>query len=396
MLAPAAWWPSASEPAAGIFIKEHVNAIAMDHEVVVCVVQVVKTDPGLPRITITDAIEDGSRVLRALIRTPLRRFGMEGRLVRRAYRRMIALCGPKGFDLMHVHVRDHITRHALSVARGLELPVVVSEHSSFYHKGMRSLSPPEREEQRKAISSWFNDPLVRLVMPVSRDLATILVAEFGLAADKVLVIPNMANAVFTPASKPTAPPFRILLAAKWQPPKDPDTFIEALLLLDKDLRTGLHVDWVGYGPQYAGIQERCMKELPDTDIRFPGAVDKATLADLMRKAHLFVHPTRAENLPCVIIESLSCGTPVLSMDVNGVPELVNAGNGILVPPNAPDRLAAALRHMLESVEGMEHMAIARQARERYGTEAMRQAFRSAYSRALGYRVTTDGTETTGA
>jgi glycosyltransferase involved in cell wall biosynthesis len=39
-------------------------------------------------------------------------------------------------------------------------------------------------------------------------------------------------------------------------------------------------------------------------------------------ADLFVFPTRADNLPVVLQESMACGTPIVSFNVGGVPEMV--------------------------------------------------------------------------
>jgi len=37
---------------------------------------------------------------------------------------------------------------------------------------------------------------------------------------------------------------------------------------------------------------------------------------------LFVYPSLADNCPLVVLESLACGTPVISFDTGGIPELI--------------------------------------------------------------------------
>lgn len=39
-------------------------------------------------------------------------------------------------------------------------------------------------------------------------------------------------------------------------------------------------------------------------------------------ADLFIFPTRADNLPLVLQESMACGTPMISFDIGGIPDLV--------------------------------------------------------------------------
>ncbi|MBE9012965.1 glycosyltransferase, partial [Pseudanabaenaceae cyanobacterium LEGE 13415] len=50
--------------------------------------------------------------------------------------------------------------------------------------------------------------------------------------------------------------------------------------------------------------------------------DEALKAIVYSAADLFVFPTRADNLPLVLQESLACGTPMIACDVGGVSDLV--------------------------------------------------------------------------
>jgi glycosyltransferase involved in cell wall biosynthesis len=64
-------------------------------------------------------------------------------------------------------------------------------------------------------------------------------------------------------------------------------------------------------------------------------------------ADLFIHPTRADSLPMVIQESMSCGTPVVSFRVGGVPDLVQQGvSGYLAEPENADDLSRGIMHLL--------------------------------------------------
>ena len=58
-------------------------------------------------------------------------------------------------------------------------------------------------------------------------------------------------------------------------------------------------------------------------------------------------PSREDNLPNTILESLACGTPVAGFDVGGVPDLVTPGEtGGLARPESPESLAGVILDLL--------------------------------------------------
>ncbi|MEO5645649.1 MAG: glycosyltransferase [Bacteroidia bacterium] len=68
----------------------------------------------------------------------------------------------------------------------------------------------------------------------------------------------------------------------------------------------------------------------DSRIHFTGHItDEYQFAELLNACDALVHTSREDNFPNVILESLFCGTPVLSIDKGGVSEMVNNENGIL-------------------------------------------------------------------
>ena len=66
-------------------------------------------------------------------------------------------------------------------------------------------------------------------------------------------------------------------------------------------------------------------------------------------ADVFVLPTRQDNLPLVLQESMACGTPLVSFEVGGVPELVrNEITGYLANREDPQDLCCKLTKILEN------------------------------------------------
>jgi glycosyltransferase involved in cell wall biosynthesis len=82
-----------------------------------------------------------------------------------------------------------------------------------------------------------------------------------------------------------------------------------------------------------------------------GPLPRAALAEHYAAADLVVLPSRMETYGMVLTEALARGLPVLASDVGGVREAVGTTPdgrrpGLLVPPDDPQALAAALRSWL--------------------------------------------------
>jgi starch synthase len=79
----------------------------------------------------------------------------------------------------------------------------------------------------------------------------------------------------------------------------------------------------------------------------PEMLEKAEVIQLLTHAAVFACPSVYEPLGIVNLEAMACGTAVVGSHVGGIPEVVADGEtGLLVPPEDPDALAAALNALL--------------------------------------------------
>lgn len=91
-----------------------------------------------------------------------------------------------------------------------------------------------------------------------------------------------------------------------------------------------------------------------------GADKQATFAG----ADIFVHPTREDCFPLVVLEAMAAGLPVVSTREGGIPDEVEDGKtGLLCPKGDPGSLADALEELLMDASLREQMGAA--GRERY-------------------------------
>lgn len=383
----AAWYPDEGRPAAGVFIREHALAVSLFCDVSVLHIQVRKAPLGVRSEMKVTRPSESLTEFRLTINTPLRRFGFHDRLVRSAASQAIErLRSEREVDLYHIHVRDHITKLLPDLNALAAMPFLLTEHWSFYHTGINALPREEQDHQEKEIARWFSHPGLRLICPVSEDLSRILVKRFKAPLSKMRVIPNVANELFQPAGIPSPQnKTRLALVGLWHEPKNPMLFVEALSNLGADEARRFEIAWIGDGPQMEAVRNLVQRD-GLTHIKLLGMQPKAVVAETLRSSDYLIHPTDAENLPCIIIESLSCGTPVVSMRVNGVPELVDDSNGVLIDAKDVGQMTDVLRGMLNGKYNFNREVISGNARGRFSASAIGAQYMRCYQEILAGRV----------
>ena len=134
-----------------------------------------------------------------------------------------------------------------------------------------------------------------------------------------------------------APDKSLLLgvAFGWGKRKGLDVFVELSKRLDNSCQIVL-----------VGTDANVDTEIPANIISIHKTQNQRELAEIYTAADLFVNPTREENYPTVNMESIACGTPVLTFRTGGSPEIVDETCGCVV-----DR--TAIQHGTVSQKGAE-------------------------------------------
>ncbi len=72
------------------------------------------------------------------------------------------------------------------------------------------------------------------------------------------------------------------------------------------------------------------------------------MPEVYRQAQVVALPSMGEGLPTALLEAAACERPIVTTDVPGCREVVQDGEtGLLVPPNDPAALAAAVERLLD-------------------------------------------------
>jgi len=93
-------------------------------------------------------------------------------------------------------------------------------------------------------------------------------------------------------------------------------------------------------------------------VRLTGRIDDAALGRLYAEASVFALATRHEGYGIVFDEAMMHGLPIVTCRVGAVPDTVDKGAGLLVPPDDPDAFSGALARVLDHGPTREAMAAA--------------------------------------
>jgi glycosyltransferase involved in cell wall biosynthesis len=114
--------------------------------------------------------------------------------------------------------------------------------------------------------------------------------------------------------------------------------------------------------------------------------DDRFLSYVYSAADIFVVPSLQDNLPNTVLESISCGTPVVGFGVGGVPDMVRPGlTGLLATPGDAGDLRRTIVDLLKNAQLRKEMAIncRKIAMQEYTLEIQARHYLQLYSDVLG-------------
>lgn len=127
------------------------------------------------------------------------------------------------------------------------------------------------------------------------------------------------------------------VAFDWGCRKGLDIFIELFRRLPKE----------SYRIVLVGTDDNIDDQLPKGIISIHRTQNQHQLAELYTLADVFLIPTREENYPTVNLESLACGTPVVTFRTGGSPETLDDKTGIVVEANDVEATEKAIKDICE-------------------------------------------------
>ncbi|QUY63471.1 glycosyltransferase [Gulosibacter molinativorax] len=241
---------------------------------------------------------------------------------------------------------------ALPITRALGVPLVQSFHS-IAAKDASPLTDGERAEspgrlEGEAMLAKEADSLV-VISNAERETA---VSRLGAEPDRVEVVsPGVDHELFHPGpAKPEGHRKRLIAAGRLHPLKGFDLAIEALALIEPEIRPELVI--VGAAaPDTAEYEESLHVSAArlgvEDDVQFVGAKTRGPLADELRASDIALMTSHSETFGLVSLEAAATGLPVVAYRSGGLQESVLDGDtGILVDSREPADWAATITRLV--------------------------------------------------
>jgi len=204
-----------------------------------------------------------------------------------------------------------------------------------------------------------------LLTAPSRWLAEQTESAFGIAAERIRVIPNFVDLErFCPKQRPEVRralacdgQYVITHASNFRPVKRVEDLVRGFATLRKRLPAVLAL--AGDGPDLSKAESLARELGVRDDLRLLGRHER--IEDILQISDIFMLPSNAESFGLVALEAMACGCPVIGYRAGGLPEVVIDGEtGLLCPVESDLCLGSLAADLLED-------------RERYA--AMREAAR---------------------
>ncbi len=366
----ASWYPNRTSPTTGDFIERHAKAVApfIDSLTIIAVIK----DSAMPENGVEIIEQKENNISTYIIYYGAGKWSglVEKMLSFKKYISLQQQLFNKLFDknllpdIVHVQVAMKAGLFAKKLKRKYNIPFVLTEHWTGYHPQ----SKPGLKEQGLYFS-WLSKSIIKnasMFLPVSTDLGKTVNQYLLPVAFKV--IPNVVDAsLFYYLPKPVSK-FRFIHLSYLHFQKNPEGILQACKLL-KDKGCIFELQLIGRKDEALQLVATELGLLNEF-VFFYDAISYPEVANRMQHASALLLFSRFENLPCVMLEALCCGLPVISSRVGGIAEVIDESNGILVENENTIQLAEAMLLLIKNYESYNRLAIAANAQQLYSYQTV--------------------------
>ncbi|MHB1454856.1 MAG: glycosyltransferase [Saccharofermentanales bacterium] len=280
-------------------------------------------------------------------------------------------------DLMHAHFAD-MANAAASLKTEIGLPLVVTEHTAAVLKQDIDLTVYD-----KAVYAYSKSDILIAVSPSLRQA---IKAKFGIDA---IYIPDMVDSdlfCYEERSIPKDRIFRFVSVGNLVQSTRMDLLINAYAQIFAG-NPNVSLNIFGDGPDRDALANAISGMGLQDSIKLMGQQSREDTAASLKDCDCFVLAYQPENFGLAFVEALFCGVPVIASRSGGPEVFVNSGNGLLVPVNDLDRLAAAMDFMYKNSNNYNHKKISDDALVQFSPEYVAARLTDVYTRIASASMT---------
>jgi glycosyltransferase involved in cell wall biosynthesis len=297
----------------------------------------------------------------------------------------------KRIDLIHVHtpVTAFVTRKYANPFRARGLKTIYTAHGFHFHRHGNPLRNAIFKFIEKRAGAWTDYLVVinRDDEQAARDLNIVppdrIVYMPGVGIDLDQFSPDRVSFAevkqlrdelkLSPADK------LVTMVAEFTRNKRHRDVVQAIARLN---RPDIHVAFAGEGDCRTEIETQVAQLGLNKSIHFLGY--RRDLPRIYRAANCFALTSQREGLPRSLMEALALEVPAVGSDARGIRDLLAGGGGIVVPVGDIQKLAEAIRGLVDNPEKAGEMGRAgRRSMSQYSLPNVISLKEQLYRRALG-------------
>lgn len=377
ILFTSSWFPSKEDETLGNFVERHAIASSLYHHVYVLYVtsavqnedfQVDVSEKNGLKTVIVYYKKSNSK-----LSAPLK-FWRFYKGMKLGLQKLEENYNLKKIDVVHHNVHYEAGIIPLYLKRTRNIPYVITEHWTGYLKSNRTkYSGVFRKWLTKRIGAKCD-----VQLPVSEDLSKAL-KELNISKGKTRVISNVVEVKeFNLGVKSN-----INEGAKFihvsSLDEDQKNISGLLRSFYEHLKSNPSSTLTIVGD---GNDKLCKETIQNLNLSASvtlfGRLPLQKIAKLLKEHHIFLLFSNYENLPCVIIESLASGTPVISTDVGGISEHLNSSFGQLIPAKDEMELSNQMSTMINNFDQYNPNELRSYAIKQFSNEIIGKQFSEVY------------------
>jgi len=363
----------------GVFIKRHALSVALKHEVAVLYVN---ADPGLKEklYDLDCEVEEGIFTVRVYYNNSgVSAFVKFYRYLKASKLGVNRVKEKFGIpNVSHIHVLARTFLPAYYYKYFYSTPFIVSEQWSGYL--------PEDGMYKGFLKKLLTKIAIRkaaAVTTVSESLKRAML--FHGLNNAYSVVPNVVDTnLFVPDNNPIKKDKFIFLHVSNldDRAKNVSGMIRVMKKLS-EIRNDFEFHLVGDGSGRSELESLARQlDLLNQCVFFLGTKTSSEVADLMKNADLFLLFSNYDNMPCVMVESLASGLPVIGSAIHGINEHISVGRGLLVPPGDENALCDALIQAMNIIGSFDKNKLHTYAKCNFSYESVSAQFDDIYQKVI--------------